>query len=427
MNAGMQNNLLIVDGYSSGNLLPTGARARGFAPVHVQSTQVISPYVVSSYRPKDYVDHLIYGGNAHNIDGSELNRFASELSSLNPAAVIAGSESGVILATYLSERLGLRGNRSDLSHIWRNKLLIARRLQEVGIPTARFFGATNPDEILSWMKRESIRKPVFLKPLTECGGVNVRGCKTESEIRRVFGVIYGQKNHFGITDSHVLCQEYMDGREYVLDTVSGGGYHVVTGVWKYGEKFMRGGAAVYNYDELLVCQGAVQERLIAYAFGVLDALGIQYGPAHMEIKDTRRGARLVDFAARFVGVRVPKIEKRGTGRDAIALTIDAFTRPGKLRSLKPVYGRLLKHALLVSLVTQMPGARMSYRQLGKVESLPGYFQHSFRDEGAFLSETVDQSTAPGSVWLLHEDPEIIMASMATIREWEAAGLFEENL
>jgi hypothetical protein len=79
-------------------------------------------------------------------------------------------------------------------------------------------------------------------------------------------------------------QEYLDGTEYVIDSVSRDGVHKVVAIWEYDKRSVNGANFVYFGMQLRAVQGPVIESLVVYARHVLDAMQIYNGPGHMEIK-----------------------------------------------------------------------------------------------------------------------------------------------
>lgn len=118
----------------------------------------------------------------------------------------------------------------------------------------------------------------------------------------------GAQRRVGAQGGAVLCQEFLVGPEYVVDTVTSAGEHKVTAVWKYDKRPCNGarsvhyvgtpltrplptsstpptGAAFVYFGMLPVPPSeAVAQRLIGYVLPVLDALQIRYGATHGEAR-----------------------------------------------------------------------------------------------------------------------------------------------
>ena len=100
----------------------------------------------------------------------------------------------------------------------------------------------------------------------------------------------------------VLAQEYLRGKEYVVDTVSRDGVHRLAGLWAYG-KPAAGFETVGRLasKELLPAEGPLADQLFAFAVDVLNALEIRNGAAHCEVIIDDKGPALVEIGARLHG------------------------------------------------------------------------------------------------------------------------------
>merc|ERR1711879_752187 len=92
----------------------------------------------------------------------------------------------------------------------------------------------------------------------------------------------------------VLCQEFLKGKEYVIDHVSRDGVHKTTMVWVYDKRKANGGDFVYYGMIPVAIDSKEAQEMIPYVRGVLDALGIKNGPTHGEVMMTQRGPCLVE-------------------------------------------------------------------------------------------------------------------------------------
>ena len=68
------------------------------------------------------------------------------------------------------------------------------------------------------------------------GSDGVTICRSASEVRTAFGKLEGTKNILGLQNYAVLCQEFLAGIEWVVDTVSRQGEHKVVALWRYDKR-----------------------------------------------------------------------------------------------------------------------------------------------------------------------------------------------
>ena len=123
-------------------------------------------------------------------------------------------------------------------------------------------------------------------------------------MRLAFGKLEGTKNILGLDNYAVLCQEYLEGDEWVVDTVSRAGEHKAVALWKYDKRDYHG-MRLHNVeaDEPLL------RGMVAYVTAVLDALGITDGAMHSEIMATA-----LTLAAPPARLRCTTRSWRGSGR-----------------------------------------------------------------------------------------------------------------
>ena len=81
----------------------------------------------------------------------------------------------------------------------------------------------------------------------------------------------------------MLLQEYLVGEEWIVDTMSRDGEHVVVAIWRYDKGEANGAPFCYYGAEPVGCTDERARGVAAYALAVLDALEWRWGPVHMEV------------------------------------------------------------------------------------------------------------------------------------------------
>lgn len=122
-----------------------------------------------------------------------------------------------------------------------------------------------------------------VKPVQSAGSDDVFLCANEDEALTAFSRIMGTMNGIGLSNECVLVQEYLKGKEYVIDKVSLDGVHKLVGIWEYEKRSVNGANFVYFGMRLMSPDSEKMQIMVRYADKVLDALGIQHGPSHMEV------------------------------------------------------------------------------------------------------------------------------------------------
>ncbi|KAJ0403433.1 hypothetical protein ATCC90586_001722 [Pythium insidiosum] len=251
-------------------------------------------------------------------------------------------------------------------------------------------------------------------------------CFSIEEAERTFKSILGKINGLGIENNAVLLQEYLEGDEYVVDTVSRNGIHKVVAVWKYDKRRVNDAAFVY-FGLSIIPTGGVVDELIEYQFSVLDALGIRNGPAHGEVKFCRGSPVLIEVGARChggEGAWVP-IANKCVGYNQVDAAIDSLLEPAAFEKLPSRPTQLLQYGCEAMLVSYKDGVLKALPGLTEIEQFPSFLKKEiFVQPGDMIRRTIDMFTTPGSIMLTHQDKDVLAANLARIRELEIDGLYE---
>ena len=131
----------------------------------------------------------------------------------------------------------------------------------------------------------------------------------------------------GEVNEGVLVQEFIDGTEYFVNTVSLNGKHRLVEVLRYAERLSSVGSMIYDYDGFISETDPAFKPLVEYTHKALDALGIQNGPSHAEIMIDQQGPVMMEIAARIDGVCGQNIQQECYGTSLYELTLDAYLDP----------------------------------------------------------------------------------------------------
>lgn len=183
---------------------------------------------------------------------------------------------------------------------------------------------------------------------------------------------------------------------------------------------------IYDTDELLALDGPVQRMLVDYAKKVARAVGIQVGPAHVEIMMTRRGPILIEIGARMMGGRYySELIEKAFGTGTHVLSLESYLRPDAFRNRLTQPRPLLKHVRVVQLISNQRGRLKRLPFLEELKGLSSFYAMNLDlHEGDPIDVTEDLSGSPGQILLVHEDPEVLNREAAKIREWEAKGFYD---
>jgi len=407
--------ICIVDATSSGALYPAAIRARGFESLHVQTLDPYPPLYQPSFVRGDHAANIVFAG--------DLQECARRVAAHRPVCVIPGTETGVFLADSLSELLGLPTNGTKLSPARRDKLVMQQMIAKAGVRSIPSHAAADWASIEAWIDRLG-QLPIVLKPSASAGTDRVFVCKTLAQAEGAFRSIVGAANIVGHRNDTVIAQQYMQGVEYMMNTVSCAGHHLMTDSWRMNK--VVGQHPVYEYGQLQDPTSALHQQLFDYTCSVLDALGIRFGAVHTELMLTDEGPVLIEAGCRVDGQKSPVLAKAALGYSQIEVTLDAHLHPEAFfaRLATPAQA-LPRQASRVELICPRSGRVTGLPRLDEVRALRSFFQIALSIHvGDQAARTIDMMTCPGFIDLVHEDPRVIEQDYLRIRAWEADNFYE---
>lgn len=125
----------------------------------------------------------------------------------------------------LSESLGLLSNGTHIPQR-RDKKIQQELVNAAGLRSVRQAGGKTVSEVEEFLHTEPY--PIVVKPVESAGSDGVKLCHTYEEATQHFDLLMHSQRKVGHRDgAAVLCQEFLRGTEYVVDTVSRDGIHKV--------------------------------------------------------------------------------------------------------------------------------------------------------------------------------------------------------
>ncbi|EEY59748.1 uncharacterized protein PITG_20994 [Phytophthora infestans T30-4] len=440
----LHGTVVVVDPFSTGAVLAHELMVRGYDCICVYSDRLENIESVASLVPEgltlEFAATVAFEGNLDQTV-SAIRKAATQVAdkrskkkkqrvkaSAAVCAVFAGAELGVKLADALIDALGLEGNVLDHSNARRDKYLMGETLRSAGVRAVKQVKAKTWAEAEDFITQDLKPEPfeVVLKPLESAGTEDVVLCLSIEEAQRTFGGILGKINGLGIQNDAVLLQEFLEGDEYVVDTVSRSGEHKVAAIWKYDKRRVNDAAFVYFGLSLVPAEGIINE-MIDYQFQVLDALGIREGPAHGEVKFCGGSPVLIEVGSRChggEGAWVP-IANMCVGYNQVTAAVDSILDGEAFAKLSDRPTKLLAYGCEAMLVSYKNGVLKSIPGIAEIEKMPAFLKKEiFVGPGDNMRQTVDMFTTPGSIMLTHKDHNVLERNLARIRELEVEGLFE---
>jgi biotin carboxylase len=335
--------------------------------------------------------------------------------------IIVGADSSVAVV----ERLNLyRGTlKSDPSKILArcDKVELAKTLNAAGLPVVPQEYFTDREAALRYAKGRGF--PQVLKPRASGGTDNVTLVWNDREFLEAFNRVATARSLYDRLNSGVLVMDYIcpqSAEEFVIDSVTCDGRHVVTDIWKYEKTPLNGTPAMYRSMRLL--RFAEAEAESAFALRMVEAAGYREGASHTELWRTADSKYLpVEIGFRLPGL-ITAISADATGRDQVDLTLDSVLDPHTFHQKADALddGARTKAAAVVFIASNQTGRLKQEAPLDVVKGLRSYHSSAFKatKSGDLLRMTVDVGSIAGWVGLCCDEPEVLIDDMNTLRTME---------
>ncbi len=404
--------VIIVDAISSG--VDYAQKFKGHRIIHVRSQgEIVDPkrYKINE---SDFDEQYVYKG--------DLKALVKEigLKRNQKISVVAGAEEGVQLVHSLSVALKAPTNPHTAPHTWGNKYETLKYLKENGVDVGDFAKIQSWSDLEEWAIAHE-RWPIVLKPIQSAGTNGVSINNNMIELKRSFDELINTRDSLGHWNSNLLAMEYLEGTEYSVDLTYIDGEIKFSDVLRYERPLVEGASTKYDYDILIPFDEAKRLELIRYSEEIVKLLGMQV--AHMEIKITPYGPRLVEIAPRPIGATLPRLIEIATGRSQLTLAAQGLSNTPRYHAQSYSYPMHKEAAAIF--ITSNGGKRLTLAALEKLKKIPGFVSAEFAfKEGDILPRTIDANTTTGQIFIAHEDPFILQRSLIEIRRMRDAGEFE---
>lgn len=404
--------IIIIDAWSGGKYLIPAFQALGFYCVHIQSKFVPNTFLEDNLLAKARSDrHIVHDGN--------INRLVDILRPYPIKALIAGSEGAVSLADELTYLLKLPfSNEYQFSAARRNKFLMQEALKAKQLPFIHQKLITQHQELADWINQHN-RWPIVLKPIQSAGTDGVFVCNSIDEAFSAFNTILENRDIFNNFNQHVLCQEFLEGTEFVVNGVACQSHYFFTESWRSMKKLNKANP-VYEVQYLCYRQEPYFEELCRYTVQVCQALGLNNGAFHAEIMLTSRGPILIEIGARVAGGADPYIVEECLGHSQISKLVQAVLHPQKF----------IAETILIPPKTEYAYAAYIYMvspKYGRVVMLPysqflnvsGVVSVNYHYQlGDIQPETKDLISSPGMIIAIQANNDLLDNTISTLRAIE---------
>lgn len=402
---------VIVDAYTTGRFLAPLINANGYSCIHIQSCKNVIPAYAPTFVSDNFINNIIYIDN--------IKPILEYLKSFEVVGVIPGAETGVILADMIGNLIGLYSvNNPKLSYARRDKYQMVNCLEKHQILHARSFKSNDLNMIINFVK-DYEKFPIVIKPLSSSGSHGVKVCHDMPDLINGFKEIMDSENVFNELNTNVMIQQFLDGQEYIVNTVSFKGKHKVIDIWRKYKNHVDG-LPINDYSEIVEPLEKVYTELSSYIYTVLDALEIRFGAGHSEIIVTKDGPILIETAARLAGSIDPSAVNEVIHNNQVSSLVYSYINSENFIQSQSVQ-KISKYARHVFLTSSRDGKITNQPNLLPIINLKSFHSISFRfEKGHTLVKTTSLADFPGFVYLVSKDKKQVESDYTTIREYEKA-------
>ncbi|MEP6695386.1 MAG: ATP-grasp domain-containing protein [Pseudonocardiales bacterium] len=371
----------------SGRLFCAAAHRLGLRPVLLARDPARYPYLAD-----DAIDCRV-------VDTSAVLTVRQACADLGGAVVgvTSSSEYFVGTAAEVAESLGLPHPDAAAVRRCRDKGSQRARLTGAGVPGPQFAVARTPEQARA--AATVIGLPVVVKPVSGSGSIGTRLCGQLEDVGNATGaVLDADPADLGLPpQGAVVVEGYLNGDEYSVETLD---EHVVGITCKHL------GAAPYfveiGHDFPAPLPVVDDAALRSTALGALRALGLGWGPAHVELRLSGTGPQVVEVNPRLAGGMIPRMVQECTGIDMIEHTVAQAA--GQAMAPRPSRRRA---GSIRFLVADRPGRLIEVTGLAAARQVPGVVEvgltrkdgdhlvlrHSFQDRLGYVIACADDAGA----------------------------------
>jgi biotin carboxylase len=239
-------------------------------------------------------------------------------------AVVSFAEHGMHAASVCALELGLPGANLSAVVQTRDKVKMRELLARHGVATVDFQPCQTIEEAAAFLRR--VGKPIILKPYAGGGSAGVARVESLDDLER--GWAWARAS----TQDCVLAEEFIEGPEFSVESVSANGRHEVAMIT---EKLTTGAPHFIELGHQVPprLDAAAQAQIRDMVVRFLELVDQKISPAHTEIRLTPQGPKIIESQTRIGGDQIWEMCEMVSGIDQMSEAIAALTgRPAPDRT-----------------------------------------------------------------------------------------------
>lgn len=202
------------------------------------------------------------------------------------------SDTAVVTVNYVASRMGLISNPDEYTEITTNKFLMRQCFMRNDVPSPKF---ALVDDSFSYSIK-GFEFPLIVKPTDRSGSRGVE--KVLDPVQLEKAIIRAQGESF---EHKAIVEEFVTGQEISVESISFKGAHYILQIT---DKVTTGAPyfVELEHHQPSSLPNEIKDKVKAIVLHALDALHIQYGASHSELKITENGdIRVIEIGARMGG------------------------------------------------------------------------------------------------------------------------------
>ncbi|CAN5512860.1 N/A [soil metagenome] len=250
-------------------------------------------------------------------DSAVLEARLREIARARPIdALLTFSTFYVTAVAEVARRLGLPGLDPEAANLCHQKHLGRQRFRRDGLPTPDFWVVSTEAEVEEVAR--TVTYPCVVKPVAESGSAGVRLIESPEALRAHYRTLAGRTINergqplFG----EVLIETLLTGPELSVETLTFGGTTRVIGITQKRLSEPPWFVELGHVFPAELDEGARTSVERAVRAGLV-AVGLDFGPAHTELRMTEEGPVIVEINPRLAGGMIPELVRWATGIDLL--------------------------------------------------------------------------------------------------------------
>ncbi|AGA64646.1 hypothetical protein B488_06540 [Liberibacter crescens BT-1] len=381
-----KDTVIIVDPFLAGTLIAPELEKKGIQCYAVISSDDIPDRFLKSYTSEGFVDKILYSAE----------EIKNHINFENVLAVVPGTETGVYCTEELSAFYNVKRNNHLTTDWRRKKSVMQEKLVEAGLNSILSKRISQENTSIDDLNSST---GYVIKPDNSCltDGVVFVDSKQDA-VKWISQIDWKKKNIIGARNDFYLVQEKIDGEEFVVDLVADKKGIKVCTLCKYKKGLHNGSHFVYESLEVLDVNDPNYIALVEYAKNASIVLGVEFGLAHLEIMNTKKGPTLIELGARLHGGIAPLVFKKCYSPGLLQSFVDVLTQ-----EFNTAPSTLKNKARIVFLINENENVKIPDINTlqDKIKAIHGV-EHVklFINNNEIIPLTIDLGNCPGIVSLI---------------------------